>query len=300
LPRPYRVAGSPIVCWLVDIRRRGSPRRSVVDYRSATTMASPPDIRKSDAIASSMPASTSVVTPEFAATGGSAAGSGIPFTPPRPLTELVGETVRRVPPGADAFLPRRHDERTGLVDRDRGLATPLAIADLDTALSTFRESLLAEVSRVIAASPAGSAQDALRRDSPVDMRKSRSKGKSRRHRSPSSSSSSTFSSPSPATTDNDDDHVGCKVGSGKLAVLECPDDRFAGVLDYRSSRLRNRHSTYGASQARKMGRMAKNMKFSFGIFPMFNGKEPLKVSRGCGSSSRPAMTTTCPRGWACT
>jgi len=62
-----------------------------------------------------------------------------------------------------------------------------------------------------------------------------------------------------------------------LAVLECPDDRFAGVLDYRSYRLRNRHSTYGASQARKIGRMPKNMKFSFGRTPMFNGKEPLKV-----------------------
>ena len=62
-----------------------------------------------------------------------------------------------------------------------------------------------------------------------------------------------------------------------MAVLECPDDRFAGVLDYRSYRLRNRHSTYGASQARKMGRTAKNMKFSFGGTPMFNGKEPLKV-----------------------
>jgi len=62
-----------------------------------------------------------------------------------------------------------------------------------------------------------------------------------------------------------------------LAVLECPDDRFAGVLDYRSYRLRNRHSTYGASQARKMGRTAKNMKFFFGGTPMFIGKEPLKV-----------------------
>jgi len=44
------------------------------------------------------------------------------------------------------------------------------MADLDTALSTFRESLLADVSQVIAASPAGSAQDAARRDSPVDTR----------------------------------------------------------------------------------------------------------------------------------
>jgi len=62
-----------------------------------------------------------------------------------------------------------------------------------------------------------------------------------------------------------------------LAVLECPEDRFAGVLDYRSYRLRNRYSTYGASQARKMGRTAKNLKFSFGKTPMFNRKEPLKV-----------------------
>jgi len=82
---------------------------------------------------------------------------------------------------------------------------------------------------------------------------------------------------SPTTTDDDEDRVGTKAGSGKLAVLECPDDRFAGVLDYRSYRLRNRHSTYGASQAREMGRTAKNMKFSFGDTPLFNGKNPLKV-----------------------
>jgi len=195
-------------------------------------MASPPDLPKLDAIASGMPVGTSAVTPAVAATGRYAAGSGNPVTPLRPLADLVGETVRRVPPGADAFLSRRHDERTGLVGQDKGSASPLVMAELDTALSTFRESLLADVSQVIAASPAGSAQDALRRDSPVETRKSRSKGKSRRHRSLSSSSSSTSSSPSPATTDNEDDRVGCKVGLGRLAVLECPDYRFAGVLDY--------------------------------------------------------------------
>ena len=148
------------------------------------------------------------------------------------------------------------------------------MADPDTALSTFRESLLANVSRVIAASPAGSTKDAPRRDSPVDTRKSRIKGKTRRHRSPSPSSSSTSSSSSPTTTDDDEDRVGAKAGSDKLAVLECPDDRFAGVLDYRLYRLRNSHSAYGASQARKMERTAKNMKFSFGRTPLFNGKEP--------------------------
>jgi len=151
------------------------------------------------------------------------------------------------------------------------------MADLDTALSTFRESLLADVSRVIAASPAGSAQDAPLRDSPLDTRKSRSKGKTRRQRSPSPSSSSTSSSSSQTTTDDDEDRIGTKAGSGKLAVLKCPDDRFPGVLENRSYRLRNRHSTYGASQARTIERTAKNMKFSFGGTPLCNGKEPLKV-----------------------
>ena len=71
--------------------------------------------------------------------------------------------------------------------------------------------------------------------------------------------------------------MGAKAGSDKLAVLECPDDRFAGVLDYRSYRLRNRHSAHGASRAHKMGRTAKKMKFSCGGTPMFNGKEHLEV-----------------------
>jgi len=240
-------------------------------------MAPPPNLPKLDATTTDMPAGTSAVTPAGAAPGGSAGGSGIPFTPPPPLADLVDKKERRVPLGADTFLPRRHGDRTGLADQEHNPATPHAMADLDTALSTFRESLLADVSRVIAASPAGSAQDAPRRDSPVDTRKSRSKGKTRRHRSPSPSSSCTSSSSSPTTTDDDEDRVGTKAGSGKLAVLEFPDDRFAGVLDYRSHLLRNRHSTYGASQARKMGRTAQNMKFSFGGTPLFNGKEPFKV-----------------------
>jgi len=206
-------------------------------------MASPPNLPKLDATTSNMPAGTSAVTPAGAAPGGSAGGSGIPFTPPPPLADLVDEKERRVPLGADTFLPRRHGDRTGLADQEHNPATPLAMVDLDTALSTFRESLLAHVSRVIAASPAGCAQVAPRRDSPVDTRKSRSKGKTRPYRSPSPSSSSTSSSSSPTTTDDDEDRVGTKAGTGKLAVLECPDDRFTGVLDYRSYRLRNRHST---------------------------------------------------------
>ena len=62
-----------------------------------------------------------------------------------------------------------------------------------------------------------------------------------------------------------------------MAVLECPNDRLAGVLDYRSYRLLSRHTTYRASQARKMGRMAKNMKFTFVGTALLNGKEPLRV-----------------------
>jgi len=174
----------------------------------------------------------------------------------------------------------------------------MAIADLDTALSTFRESLLAHASRVIAASPAGSAQDAPRRDSPVDTRKSRSKRKTRRHRSPSPSSSSTSSSSSPTTTDDDEVRVGTKAGYAKLAVLECPDDRLAGVLDYRSYRLLSRHWTNGASQARKMGRMAKNMKFSFGGTAMLNGKEPLKVFSWPSRLRSRCPTQRLPRGRA--
>jgi len=44
-----------------------------------------------------------------------------------------------------------------LADQEHNPVTPLAMVDLDMALSTFREWLLADVCRVIAASPAGSA-----------------------------------------------------------------------------------------------------------------------------------------------
>jgi len=44
--------------------------------------------------------------------------------------------------------------------------------------------------------------------------------------------SSASSSPPPAATDDDEDRVETKAGHGKLAVLECPVDRFAAVPDY--------------------------------------------------------------------
>jgi len=155
--------------------------------------------------------------------------------------------------------------------------TTLAMADLDTALSTSRESLLADVSMVTAASPAGSAQDAPRRGSPADRGKSRGKRRARRHRRPSPSSSSTSSLPSMATTNDEEDRVNTKASYEKLAVREFPDDPFAGVLDYRSYGLRNPHSTNRASHTRKMGQTAMNMKLFFRGTPMFNGKEPLTV-----------------------
>jgi len=67
-----------------------------------------------------------------------------------------------------------------------------------------------------------------------------------------------------------------------------------------SEAARTHASPDRASQARKMGRTAKNMKFSVRGTPMFNGKQPSKFSRGSESSWRPAMTKTCLRRWVCT
>jgi len=134
VPRPYEKPSFPIVCWFVNSRRRGCLRRSVVDYHPATTMASPPDLPMLDATASGMPAVTSTGTPAVAATGRFADRSGIPFSAPRPLADIVGEAVRWVAPEADACVPRRLDERMGLADQGQGPATPTAMEDLDMVL----------------------------------------------------------------------------------------------------------------------------------------------------------------------
>lgn len=60
-------------------------------------------------------------------------------------------------------------------------------------------------------------------------------------------------------------------------VIKCSDDRFTRVLDYRTYRLRNKKSTYRAREARKMGKVARNMKHSFAGYPLFSGSEVLKV-----------------------
>jgi len=193
------------------------------------------------------------------------------------LEDLVDEKAKRVPAGADTFLPRRLGDRTRLADQEHDLVTPLAMADLDMALSPFRESLLADVFSCHRGEPSRLRSRRPSQGFPPGHAEEPQLSKDTRHRSPSLSSSFKSSSSSLTTTDGDEDRVGTKAGSGKLTVLECPEDRFAGVLDYRSYRVRNCHSTYGASQARRIGQTAKNMKFSFGGTPMFNGKEPLKV-----------------------
>ena len=185
---PVRGSRFPDRWFVCSLRRRGFPRRTVFDCRAAT-MALPPGHPKSDANAAGMLAGTPAVTPAVAGTEDSAGGSGILFTLPPPLADLVGEAGRRAQLGANVPLPRRQEDLAGSAEQGQDLVTPLAMADLDTAMSTFRESLLADVSRVIAESPTGSAEDAPRRGPPADTRKSRIKGKAPRHRSPWPSSS---------------------------------------------------------------------------------------------------------------
>lgn len=101
----------------------------------------------------------------------------------------------------------------------------------------------------------------------------------RRRRSHSHSSSSSSQSSSGSSVDGGEE----TRGSAAITETEGPkvitaaDDRFARVLDYNTYRLRNKRKTYGAKEAAKMGRTAKNMKHSFGGYPPFSGKEPLKV-----------------------
>ena len=103
---------------------------------------------------------------------------------PRPggrLRNLVDEERRRLPPRlavTELPPPRVALQTVTAGDLDRDLAeTPGATAvvmdDLDNVLSSFREVLLADVSRVVAASPAWSTQGTPR-DPSIDTRKSNS------------------------------------------------------------------------------------------------------------------------------
>lgn len=75
----------------------------------------------------------------------------------------------------------------------------------------------------------------------------------------------------------DEDLTNLGDANGGPDVIRCSDDWFARVLDYRTYRLRNKKATHGTLEARKMGRMARNMKYSFAGYPNFTSKEGLKV-----------------------
>lgn len=49
------------------------------------------------------------------------------------------------------------------------------------------------------------------------------------------------------------------------------------MLDDKTFRIRNRFKGYGAAQTGKMCRATKKMKHSFGVFPPYSRKEPLKA-----------------------
>lgn len=169
----------------------------------------------------------------------------------------------------------------------RGLPT-LGQTDLRSVLNDFRTDILAEVSRAVTASQAASTPTVVEDQAgqPGFIGGSRTSKKSkgrrgrRRHRRGhySSSDSDSKSSTSSATEGDQDEseHVAPNVSEGPK-VIAAADDRFARVLDYNTYRLRNRATKYGTKEASKMGRTAKNMKHSFGGYPPFSGKEPLKV-----------------------
>lgn len=160
--------------------------------------------------------------------------------------------------------------------------------ELRSVLDDFRTDILAEVSRAVTASQAaitpsvaedqvgqpaeaGGSRTSKKEGGPKARRRSRR----RRH---SSSGSSGESSSSSANEDDVGRHdQGESPSSAGPQVIAAADDRFSRVLDYNTYRLRNRIEAYGAKEAGKVGRMAKNMKHSFGGFPPFSGKEPLKV-----------------------
>lgn len=140
------------------------------------------------------------VAPGIATGGG---GSGTPCTTSPAPDARPAREARRMPPGVGAFLPRRMGGQSSGDDQvtkekrthaDREPATNMATTDLDSAVSTIREELLADVARVVAESPVGSSKGCQRRGSRANTRRSRSKGNKGRHHGGSTSSSSSGSS----------------------------------------------------------------------------------------------------------
>jgi len=140
--------------------------------------------------------------------------------------------------------------------------------------------MLADVTRALRESPRG-AQSGGQASEQGGTSQSHKRRHHYRRRRPSSSSSSSDEFSSESTDGQDARGASTPHGTNPavppIPVLQCSDDRFSQVLDYKTYRLRNRRTGYGAAQARKMCRTTKNMKHSLGGFPPFSGKDPLKV-----------------------
>jgi len=153
------------------LTRRRFPRPIVVSRRQAITIAPPSDI-KLDKVTIGMLVGIPTVTPTGTWVGGVADRPGHLRT--STLLKTVARNIFRAPPGAviGAFLPLRlgrrgsdEDAADQTVDSPDRTGSPLAMTHLDVALSSIHDSLLADVSLVVAAGPAGSAQDASRHSS---------------------------------------------------------------------------------------------------------------------------------------
>ena len=185
---------------------------------------------------------------------------------------------RQTPP---AVIPSdsRRDEGTGVRG---GTRVPCPADDsgpteLHSVLETFRDEILATVSQALSQSPAGQGGSVGPERSPGSRRSNRTSSRrrrSRRRRSSGSSSSSGTSGSSSSSAESTGAQDGVRPGP---EILSCSDDRFSKVLDYRTYRLLNKKNTYGTREAKKMGRVARNMRHSFSGYPNFSGKDGLKV-----------------------
>jgi len=169
---------------------------------------------------------------------------------------------------------------TGVQDPPGRGSSSLMPTDLRSVLDAFRSEMLADVTRALSESSRRDESGGQASEQGGTSRSHKKRHHSRRRRPPSSSSSSDGSSSGSASDQGDRGATtphGTDLTVPPISVLQCSDDRFSRVLDYKAYRLRNRRTGYGAVQVRKMGRTTKNMKYSFGGFPPFSGKDPLKV-----------------------
>jgi len=217
----------------------------------------------------------------------------------------VGGRGRCAPPDASLFTPAGSGEGTGLrrtASAGGQTGIPLRVTppppptgvedppgrggsslrptDVRSVLDAFRSEMLADVTRALSESPRRGESGGQASEQGGTSRSHTKRHHSRLRRPPSSSSSSDGSSSGSARGQGDRGATtphGTDLTVPPIPVLQCSDDPFSRVLDYKTYRLRNRRASYGAAQARKMGRTTKNMKHSFGGFPPFSGKDPLKV-----------------------